>query len=180
MKQPDYKAKKELMGVMENTATIIPIAGTKRKVKIRGIKPYTLERLTLLWQSRPPEVPKDSANTLKSMCQEPYFNIKQAVLFVLNDYWKIRLFYKPMCWLWGKCYGYTEEQMNPIIAEGKKKLPLSPHWMNMALSQDMRVDWMKQTSAEAEAYRQELLRAASQLSSKTFPNTEGQGGSSSE
>ena len=56
--------------------------------------------------------------------------------------------------------------MLPIILEGKKKLPLTAHWMIMAYSADMRTDMVKMTKTEAEQYRAELLSVAKQLSSK--------------
>ena len=69
--------------------------------------------------------------------------------------------------------------MIPIIQEGKKKLPLTAHWMNMAFSVDMRNDWMKMTTKEAKEYQAELLSEMKALSSKNSPNTEEQGDSSS-
>ena len=79
----------------------------------------------------------------------------------------------PIMWrLWGKLWGFTEEQMEPIIVEGKKKLPLTAHWRNMASSVDMRMDWMKMTKKEAEQYRAELLSVAKALSLKSSQSTE--------
>ena len=180
MKQPDYKARKEYGEIAFNTPTIVPIIGTRKKVSLTGLHPYTIERLTQLWLERDQvSVPENSSDTLKSMCVEPYFAVKEALLFVLNDYWKIRLFFPFLSWWWGKVKGYTEEQMLPIILEGKKKVPLTAHWTNMAYSVDMRSDWMKMTKAEAEQYRAELLSVAKQLSSKSSPATETQEGSSS-
>ena len=180
MKQADINSRQRLGEVTENTATIVEIPGTKKKVSLRGVKPYTIERITKLWLERDyMAAPEDSASTLKSMCAEPYFAVKEALYFVLNDYWKIRLFHRIMSWWWGKVKGYTDEQMLPIILEGKKKLPLTAHWMIMAYSTDMRTDMMKMTKTEAEQFRAELLSAAKQLSSRNSPATEEQGVSSS-
>lgn len=179
MKQPDLKARREYAEVAFNTPTIVPIVGTKKKVSLTGVHPYTLERLTQLWLERDQAALSDSSETLKSMCLEPYFAVKEALLFVLNDYWKIKLFFPFLSWWWGKVKGYTEEQMLPIILEGKKKVPLTAHWSNMAYSVDMRSDWMKMTKQEAEQYRAELLSVAKQLSSKSSPATVTPGDSSS-
>jgi hypothetical protein len=179
MKQVDLQARKEYHEVVFDKPTIVAIPGTKKSVSLRGVKPYTLERLTQLWLERDTSsAPDDSASTLKSMCIEPYFAVKEALLFVLNDYWKIRLFHRIMSWWWGKIKGYTDEQMLPIILEGKKKLPLTAHWMIMAYSSDMRTDMIKMTKTEAEQFRAELLSAANQLSSKNSLVTEGQSDSS--
>lgn len=178
--QPDKKARRESTENALDIPTAVAIPGTKRKVNISGIKPYTLERLTLLWQERDANIPDNSSDTLKSMCIDPYFAVKQAVLFVLNSYWKIRLFYPIMWRIWGKWRGYTDAQMMPIIIEGKKKIPLTAHWTVMAFTADMRTDWMNLTKKEAEQYQAERLLAANQLLSKSSPNTGIQGGSSSD
>ena len=172
MGQVDRKARLGLDEIAFDAPTIVPIVGTKKSVSLRGVKPYTIERLTRLWMERELVVPEDSASTLHSMCREPYFAVKEALLFVLNDYWKIRLFFPFLSWWWGKVKGYTEEQMLPIIQEGKKKVQLTAHWSNMAYSADMRNDWMKQTKEEAEQYRAELLLVAKQLSLKNSLVTE--------
>lgn len=170
MKQADIKARKELDNIVNDVPTVVVIPGTKKKVKIRGVKPYTLERITKLWLERDSmTIPDDSASTLKSMCAEPYFAIKEALYFVLNSWWKIKLWHGFLTFWWSKVKGYTEEQMLPIIMEGKKKLPLTAHWMIMAYSADMRTDMVKMTKAEAEQYRAELLSATKQLSSKNSP-----------
>lgn len=180
MTQPDLKARKEYRAIVDDTPATVRIPGTGRRVKIRGIKPYTLERLTDLWLERDAaSAPSDSAEALRSMCVEPYFSVREACLIVLNSYWRIRLLYPLMWRLWGKWIGYTEEQMSPIIEEGKKKLPLAAHWRNMAFSTDMRTDWMKMTEKEAEQYRAELLSAARALSSRNGRNTGGRDVSSS-
>lgn len=179
MRQADLQARQEYHEVVFDKPTIVAIPGTKKRVSLRGVKPYTLERLTQLWLERDEaSAPDNTSSTLKSMCVEPYFAVKEALLLVLNDYWKIRLFFPILSWWWGKVKGYTEEQMLPIILEGKKKLPLTAHWTNMAYSVDMRTDWVKMTKEEAEQYRAELLSAAKQLSSKNSLATEGQGVSS--
>lgn len=180
MKQADISARQGLNEVTEDTPAIVHIPGTKKKVSIRGVKPYTLERITKLWLERDTmAAPEDTASTLKSMCSEPYFAVKEALYFVLNGWWKINLFHKFLTFWWGKVKGYTDEQMLPIILEGKKKLPLTAHWMIMAYSSDMRMDAVKMTKMEAEQFRAELLSAAKQLSSKSSLATEGQGVSSS-
>lgn len=177
MKQPDKKSRKEYLDAVLDKPTEVLIPGTRRTVKLRGLKPYTLERLTELWQEHDMNVPEDSADTLRSMCAEPYFAVKEAVLFVLNGYWKIRLLY-PLMWRIWAIRGYTEEQMLPIIIEAKKKIPLTAHWTAMAFSADMRTDWMNLTMKEAEQYQAERLSAVKLLSSRNSPNTAGRGDSS--
>ena len=179
MKQPDLESRLEYQSNVFDIPTKVSIPGTKKEVSLRGVKPYTLERLTRLWLERDLKVAESSSDALKDACIDPYFSVREALLFVLNDYWKIRLFLPVMTFIWGKVIGYTDEQMTPIIIEGKKKLPLMAHWSNMAYSTDMRSDWMKMTSQEAEQYRAELLLVAKQLSSRSSLATETREGSSS-
>ena len=170
MKQADLQARQRLDEIANDVPTIVQIPGTRKSVKVRGVKPYTLEKVTKLWLERDSlATPEDSASTLKSMCTEPYFAVKEALYFVLNGWFRINLFHKFMTFWWGKVKGYTDEQMLPIILEGKKKLPLTAHWMIMAYSADMRTDMVKMTKKEAEEYRAELLSVAKQLSSRSFP-----------
>ena len=151
-----------------DTPTVVQIPGTKKSVKISGVKPYTLEKVTQLWLKRDSmAIPEDTASTMRSMCSEPYFAVREALYFVLNDWFKINLFHRVLTFWWAKVKGYTEEQMLPIIMEGKKKLPLTEHWMIMAYSADMRTDMVKMTKKEAEEYRAELLSVAKQLSSRS-------------
>lgn len=172
MKNVEKNARADYNSIDFNLPTIVKIPNTKKSVKLRGITPYTIEKLTQLWLSREDYNLKDSADTLKSMCKEPYFAIKEACILSLNCWWKIILFY-PIKWrIWAYLCNYTEEQMLPIVIEGKKKLPLTAHWMLMAYSVDMRTDWMKMTQKEAEQYRAELLSVANQHLSKSSLATE--------
>lgn len=175
MKQPDKNARLAYREIIEDTATIVEIPGTRRKVKIRGIKPYTIERLTRLWGRRDMQIPETSSDTLRAVCIDPYFSVKCACVMVLNSYWRLRLLY-PLKWrIWAFLRGYGEEQMEPIIAEGKKKLPLAPFWRNMAYLTDMRADWMRMTVKEAETFQAEQISVANALSSRSTRSTEGFG-----
>lgn len=169
--QVSKAARQRYGSIVFDAPAVVQIPGTKRRVRIRNIHPYTLERLTKLWLERDAQMPTDSGETLKSACIDPYFGIKEAVILSLNCWWKIILLY-PLKWrIWAYLREYTDEQMLPIIQEGKKKLPLMPHWMIMAFSTDMRTDWKRMTTKEAEQYRAELLSEAKRLSSKSSPAT---------
>lgn len=164
------------MDIVNDSVSLVPIPGTSKKVRVRWIKPYTMERLTALWIERElasAEV-RNGSDVLKDLAKEPYFAFKEAALMVLNNDLKIRFFY-PFYWRW-LAHKYDETQVVGIIAEGKKKLPRWAHFETMAYSMDMRTDMMKMTTKEAEQYRQELLSAAKQHSSKSSQPTEGQDG----
>lgn len=176
MKQPDKRARQAYREVVEDTPTSIAIAGTRRTVQVRGMKPYTIECLTKLWGQREMSVPTDSAETLKAECEDSYFSIKCACIMTINSYWGLRFIY-PFKWrIWAFLYEYTEAQMEPIIAEGKKKLPLDSFWRNMVFLTDMRADWMKMTRKEAETFQAEQISAVNALLSRSTQPTESQDG----
>ena len=176
MKQPTLEQRKEYNDIVNDSVSVVPIEGTKKSVRLHWIKPYTMERITKVWLEREMASAKigGGAEVLKDLAKEPYFAFKEAALMILNNYFKIRLFYG-LYWRW-LAFRYNETQMAPIIAEGKKKLPLMAHYEIMAYSLDMRTDMMKMTKKEAEQYRAELLSEANRLSSKTSRNTGNQDG----
>ena len=176
MTQPTLEQRQEYNAIVENDVTIVPIEGTKRSVKLRWMHPYTIERLTKVWLERDIASAKvsKSAEALKDLAKEPYFAFKEAALMILNHDLKIRFFYG-LYWRL-LAFRYTEPQMVPIIAAGKKKLPLLAHYETMAFSMDMRTDMMKMTKKEAKQYQAELLLEAKRLSSRTSQNTGAQGG----
>ena len=180
MKQPTLEERKEYMDIVEDSVSVVPIKGTKRSVRIRWIKPYTMERITKIWLERDlasVEVEKGS-DVLKDLAKEPYFAFKEAALMILNHDIKIRLFYG-IYWRW-LAHKYDETQIVDIISEGKKKLPLMAHFGVIAYSTDMRTDWMKMMAKEAERYRAELLLEAKRRSSKTSQNTDAPVGGSAD
>lgn len=164
MNRPDLSAKKEYSDVVNDSVSVVQVKDSKRKFRIRWIKPYTMERLTKVWIERDLASAKVSkgAEVLKDLAKEPYFAFKEAALIILNHDLKIRLFYG-LFWRW-LAYRFDETQMLGIVAEGKKKLPLMAHYAVMAYSTDMRTDEMKMTKKEAEQYRAELLSVAKQPS----------------
>lgn len=166
------------MDIVNDSVSLVPIRGTRKKVKIHWLKPYTLERLTEVWLER--DMASASLNrsseNLKDLVREPYFAFKEAALIMLNNDIKIRLWY-PILWRW-LAHRYNETQIQDIVAEGKKKLPLMAHYKIMMFSLDMRTDMMKMTKKEAEEYRQEQLSVANLLSSKTSQAMGSQNGDS--
>lgn len=178
-KQPTLKSRREYLDIVEDSATTVRIPRAKKSFRIRWVKPYTMERLTRVWLERDLASARvaDGSDVLSDLAAEPYFAFKEAALFILNNDIRIRLFY-PLLWRW-LAFRYDEAQMVPIIAEGKKKLPLTAHFETMVCSMDMRTDTMKMTKKEADQYQAELLSAMKQLSSRTSPPTDVPAGGSS-
>lgn len=172
IQQPSLKQRKEYADIVNDSVTIVRIKGTRRSVRLRWIKPYTMERITAVWIERDLASMRleKGADVLEDLAKEPYFAFKEAALMILNNDIRIRLFYW-LYWRW-LAFRYDETQIVDIVKEGKKKLPLTAHYDVMAYSMDMRTDAMMMTKKEAVQYQQELLSAAKHLSSKTSPLTE--------
>lgn len=180
MKQPDIQSRRAYLDIVEDAVSIVPIPRTRKAVRLRWIKPYTMERLTRVWIDRDLASARISSGSdvLRDLAVEPYFAFKEAALMILNHDIKIRLFY-PLLWRW-LAFRYDETQIHPVIVEGKKKLPLTAHYEIMAFSTDMRTDLVKMTKKEAGQYQAELLSAMKLLSSKTSPPTDSPDGVSSD
>lgn len=183
MKQPDKNARQALNNINSDVATYMVIPNTKTKIRLKYLREYTIERLTEIWSEVDmTRTAKDAPETLKYAVKFTLKPYKEAALYYLNGYWKIRLFYRFLVWWWSKAKGYSIDQMNAIITEGKKKLTaiLQSYYANMVLTLDTREDVMKMTSKEAEQYRAELISVVEQLSSKNTQNLEGPEDSSSD
>ena len=169
MKQPSIDERIEYDAIVNNRPSEVHIAGRKRPVRLYWLKRYTLERLTEVWLERDMASARinNAEDVAKDMLKEPYFAFKEAALMILNHDIKIRLFY-PLLWRF-LAHKYSEEQIAPVVLEGKKKLPLAAHYEVMAYSMDMRTDMVKMTKMEAEQYQAEHLSALKQLSSKSSP-----------
>ena len=178
MKQPTPEPRTEYSDIVNDSVSVVQIKGTKRTVRLHWIKPYTMERITRIWIERDLASARleGGSDVLKDLAKEPYFAFKEAALMILNNDIKIRLFYG-IYWRW-LAFKYDETQIEDIVTEGKKKLPLMAHYGIMAYSLDMRTDWMTMTKKEAGQFRAELLSEAKRPSSRTFPNTAAQGGGS--
>lgn len=180
MKQPTINEKAEYNDIVSNSVSIVPIKGTRKRVKLRWMHPYTIERITQVWIDRELASAKikDGESVAKDLCKEPYFAFKEAALMILNNDIKIRLFYG-LLWRW-LSFRYSEPQMVDIIAEGKKKFHLTAHYEVLVYSLDMMTDMMTMTKKEAEQYRAELLLGAKRLSSRISQNTADHDGGSSD
>ena len=80
------------------------------------MKPGTMRKLTHIMLA------KD--NDAKVSCMS-------AALIILNDFWKIKFLY-PILWRWFfYIKQYTDDELFPIIAAGKKKVPAKNFFMNI-------------------------------------------------
>jgi hypothetical protein len=82
-------------------------------------------------------------------------NCKVAACIVLNGLWPIKLRY---WFLWRWFYyvkEYTDEQLAPLLEEGKKKVPVEAYYEATILAIGMKDTMMAMTRAEVERILQE-------------------------
>ena len=103
------------MDIVENAVSVVPIAGTRRSVRLRWMKPYTMERITRVWIERDlaSASVENGSEVLKDLVKEPYFAFKEAALMILNHDLKIRFFY----WF----YMVFSKDMNEAMRKMTKK-----------------------------------------------------------
>lgn len=168
MKSPNKLAQAELSDIVSNTSEVIKISGTNHTVRIAPVKNGTLEKVTTLWSKRDmAEPPKDANDTLSILRKDIYFSHKEAAYFVLNSYWKIKLFHW-IVWRWfAFVWQLDENQLSDILIAAKKKIPFLSFFKNIVLTMDMRTDILRMTTKEAEQYRREVILAQEQLSAQS-------------
>lgn len=172
MKAPSKSAQAELSDITTDGVEIVKIRGTKHTVRITAVKNGTLEKVTTLWSKRDmSEPPKDANDTLSILRKDIYFSHKEAAYFVLNSYWKIKLFHW-VVWRWfAFVWQLDESQLTDILVAAKKKIPFLSFFKNIVLTMDMRTDILRMTTKEAEQYRREVILAQEQLSAQSSPSS---------
>ena len=170
IKQPEMEVQEELMNINDNISSVVDIPNRK-SVKIKYVQPYTNEKITRLMfkYSKEAKGLEDNIEALKQMSEKSSTLHKLAALAMLNNFFKINLFYG-IKWRWMYyVQGWTFDQLLPIVVEAKKKVPVGEYIWAITLGVTMMETTMQMTSKEAEEYRQELLSAQEQLSAKNTP-----------
>jgi hypothetical protein len=152
MEQASIDLQRELDAVCEDEATRIEIKGTHklfskkcRSVKIKFLCNETIRKAT--------HINLDNRDDVLHELQQ---SSKIAALYVLNSFLKIKLFY-PILWRWYfYVRQYKQEQLYPIIVEGKKKLPQIGYYLNTTLTASMRDTIKTMTREEVERSQSEL------------------------
>lgn len=152
MDDTNYDLQKALDDICENVSTRIDIKGTHklfskkcRSVKIKFLCNETIRKAT--------HINLDNRDDVLHELQQ---SSKIAALYVLNSFLKIKLFY-PILWRWYfYVRQYKQEQLYPIIVEGKKKLPQIGYYLNTTLTASMRDTIKTMTREEVERSRSEL------------------------
>lgn len=134
-KQPSLAARLALTSMMSDTSSVMTIPGTRHKVKIGFLLDCTVDKVTELLLRR--EVQEEECTEgdalMRSVAKHPYLNLQIAVCYVLNDYWKLHLFF-PFVWRWwAYVWRLDESQVASILAEAQKKTAVLLNWYSMNL-----------------------------------------------
>lgn len=141
IEMPSVEDEQLLNDVMEDSVDEVAIKGTNKKYKIGWLKKGTMRKITAVAL----EENKDDM-----------LSAKTSALIILNNYWKIKLFY-PILWRWFfYVKEYTDDQLSEILAVGKKKVPYVAFLTNTILVTGMKDTIMTMTKKEAERIRQGL------------------------
>lgn len=170
VKQPKEEIQKELLDINDDRKSTVAIDGRK-PVKIGWIKPYSNEKITraMFLYAEEAKGLEEDVDALRSMSERSSTLHKIAAYALLNNFFKINLFY----WIKWRWMYYVQEwtfdQLLPIIQEAKKKVPSGEYVWGITLAATMMETTMMMTSKEAERYRQELLQVEEQLLAKNSP-----------
>lgn len=165
MDKPTIEDERELMSINDNDATMVSIPRSKKKFKVRWIKPYTGECITrlALANEKNKAVTKrmagegDGVQSLKEMSSLSKFSSKLASLCLLNGM-KI-FFFHWIYWRWlYYVKGYDYKQLSPIIETAKKKMTQGALFLNTVSGVQMKITNMTMTKEEASLFQAGLSK----------------------
>lgn len=134
LKQPTLDSERLLDEILGDSVELVSMRGHKKTYPVRWMKPGTMRKLTHIMLA------KDN---------DPKVSCMSAALIILNDFWKIKFFY-PILWRWFfYIRQYTDDELFPIIAAGKKKVPAKNFFMNITLLTEMKDTIMIMKKEEA-------------------------------
>lgn len=146
--EPSVQAERELNEIIENEGTKVSLNGVNKSYTIKCPHKGTMRKITDIYL-------KDG-NDDKVSCQV-------ASLLILNSFFKIKFFH----WFLWRWFYYIKEYddgiLQPILIEGKKKLPYTQFLVNTMLVTAMKDTIMMMTKKEAVKH----IRAAQALEGHT-------------
>jgi len=158
--QPTIDDQKELNDIIEDAPAVVTLRN--KQVKIHWLKAGTLRKITDIEM----RIPANDENASKEEIfhnrgLELQRNTKKVAAILLNDYWKIKLFWG-LKWTWMYYVKqYSERELMPILVEAKKKVDVQAmeYYGATIFSTAMTDTMMAMTKTEAERFRQEQLGA---------------------
>lgn len=170
VEQPTIEMQQEYRSLTDNTPTEIMIPRTKKKYLIRWLKYGQVAKLSklLIRKNDKDKGMADIVNEADLVISDSKLACKAAAIYVLNGFWVLHLKY---WFLWRWFYyikQYDNAQLQPLINEGKKKVPLMQFFGTTTSLIGVRDTLLQMTTMEAEHILQGL--SSEQLSQER--NTE--------
>lgn len=157
VEQPSVDAQREYVSLRDNDATVVPVLGTKKKYKIRWLKNGQINKLSRLLIRKSDTDEKDGQNDspLDAVLDDTKLACKAAAIYILDGYWKLKFRY---WFLWRWFYyirQYDNDQLQPILDTGKKKVPLTQFLLTTMSLTEARVTLISMRTEEVERILQE-------------------------
>ena len=168
IEQPGVEAQRTYASMRDNDATVVGILGTKKKYKIRWLKNGQLDKLSRLLIRKGDTDDQDGQkdSPLDAIIDDSKLACKAAAIYILDGYWKIKFRYW-FLWRWfSYIRQYDNAQLQPILDEGKKKVPLMQFLMSTMSLTGARATLMTMRTEEAERTLQELATAQQEATAK--------------
>lgn len=141
LEKPSLESERLLNDILGDSVEHVSIRGRKETYPIRWLKSGTMRKIT--------DIMLRKGGDDKVSC-------KSAALIILNNLWKIFFLY-PIVWRWFfYVKQYTDDELFPIIAAGKKKVPAKNFFMNITLLTEMKDTIMIMKKEEVATTLQEL------------------------
>ena len=168
IEQPSLESQRTYVSIRDNDATVVSILGTNKKYKIRWLKNGQIDRLSRLLIRKGDTDNEDGTNDspLDAILDDSKLACKAASIYILDGYWKLRFRY---WYLWRWFYyvrQYDNVQLQAILDEGKKKLPLTQFLMSTMSLTGAKATLMNMRTEEAEHILQELASEQQQATGK--------------
>jgi hypothetical protein len=168
VEQPSVESQRTYASLRDNDATVVSILGTKKKYRIRWLKNGQIDRLSRLLIRKGETDNEDGSkdSPLDAIIEDSKLACKAAAIYILDGYWKLKFRY---WYLWRWFYyvrQYDNVQLQEILEEGKKKVPLTPFLLTTMSLTGARVTLMNMRTEEAERTLQELASVQRQETEK--------------
>lgn len=165
IEQPTLQEQREYVSMRDNDATIVSLAGVKKKYKIYWLKNGQLVKLSRLLIRKQATDDKDvdeksnEFSQLEEIVADSKLACKAAAIIVLHGFWKLHLKYW-LLWRWFYYIRqYSCQQLQPILNAGKKKVPQIQFYTAIMSLTEVKGTLMNMTMREAEHILRELRSA---------------------
>lgn len=160
--QPTDAQQREYLSLRDNDPTIVSIAGTKKKYKIRWLKNCQIEKLSrlLVHKKDTDNEDADTIGILDEIIDDAKLACKTSAIYILDGFFKLKFYW----FLWRWFYyvkQYSPMQLLELLEAGKKKIPLTQFFLLTMSLTEARGTLMMMTTREAERILREQSTARS-------------------